>query len=392
MPLTLTGKAACLTDTLENDDFRLWIERDLKPRALDQQVRARVFSQAMAAVSFLPEVLDRQTNQKEFDLPIWEYLEIAASDERARNGRQNLRRHRDLLNRIELAFGVEPEVVGAIWGLETGYGAVRGTFPVLASLATLAFRGRRARYFEEELIAAMRLIQTMGCKPGDFVGSWAGALGHGQFMPSSIRDFGVDFDGDGRLKLCGDDPTDALASIANYFKKHGWKKGQPWGLEVRLPEGFDFALAGLDQTLATRDWTAMGVTGLDGGPVPDYGPGSILLPAGSRGVAILVLRNFHVIMRYNKAEAYAIGVGLLSDRILGGKPFTADWPFDDPVLARADIGEVQYLLTQAGYDTFGVDGLRGPNTAKAVRAWQAANGRVPDGYINAALLDALRAK
>lgn len=381
-----------MVQTVESDEFRTWIEQSLKPRALDLQIRARVFSRAMVGVDFLPDVLDRQENQKEFNLPIWEYLDISASDERVRNGRQQLRRHRELLNRIELAFGVESEVTAAIWGLETGYGTVRGDTPVLSALATLAFRGRRARYFEGELIAAMRLIQTMGCKPSDFVGSWAGALGHGQFMPSAVIGFGVDFDGDGRLQLCGEDPTDALASIANYLKKHGWKKGQPWGFEVRLPDGFDYSLAGLDQTLSSQQWSAMGLTVADGAPLPDYGPGSILLPAGAKGVALLVLRNFHVILRYNKAEAYAIGIGHLSDRILGSKPFAAGWPVLDPVLTQSDISEVQHLLTEAGYDTFGVDGFRGPNTLKAVRAWQVANGTVPDGYINADLLNALRAK
>jgi peptidoglycan lytic transglycosylase B len=375
---------------IDRDAFFDWISRELKPRALDLQIRARVFSKAMANVDYLPDVLDRQANQKEFALPIWEYLDIAASDERARNGRQMLRRHRDLLNRIELAFSVDPEVITAIWGLETGYGVVRGTVPTLSALATLAFRGRRARYFEDELIAALRIVQTRGCPAESLVGSWAGALGHGQFMPSAVIDFAVDFDGDGRTDLCGDDPTDALASIGHYLKKHSWKKGQPWGFEVRLPEGFDYALSGTDQTLPSRDWAEMGVTGADGGPVPDYGAGSVLLPAGAGGIALLVLRNFHVITRYNKSEAYAIGIGHLSDRILGARPFRARWPGDDPVLSQGDIGEVQYLLTRAGFDTFGIDGMRGPNTLRAVRAWQSAEGLVPDGYITAELLARLR--
>ncbi|GKY86249.1 lytic murein transglycosylase [Sinisalibacter aestuarii] len=376
----------------ENSAFRDWITQELKPRALERQVRKRVFDQATAGIEFLPDVLDRQANQKEFSLAIWDYLEIAASDERARNGRQMLRRHRDLFNRIEKAFGVEPEIVTAIWGLETGYGVVRGEVPTLSALATLAWRGARARYFEEELIAAFRLIQTRGCAPVALRGSWAGAIGHGQFMPSSVIDFAVDFDRDGIPDICGDDPTDALASIANYLQKHAWKKGQPWGLELRLPDGFDYALTGLDQIMPSRDLARMGVVAADGEPVPDYGPGSILLPAGARGVALFVLRNFHVITSYNKSEAYAIAIGHLSHRIVGGRPFHGTWPQQDRVLTRDDIGEAQYLLTRAGFDTLGIDGLRGPNTLRAARNWQIAQRRLPDGYINEEMLAQLRRK
>lgn len=375
----------------EREAFFDWVSQTLRPRALELQIRAGVFNRAVSAIEFLPSVLERQANQKEFSLSIWEYLDIAASDERARNGRQMLRRYRDLLNRVELAYGVEPEVITAIWGLETGYGVVRGDVPTLSALATLAFRGRRARYFEDELLAAIRIVQARGCNPGDLVGSWAGALGHGQFMPSSVINFAVDFDADGRHDICGDDPTDALASIANYLHKHGWKKGQPWGFEVRLPNGFDYALSGTDQTLTSRDWAAMGVTGADGGPIPDYGPGSVLLPAGAGGLALLVLRNYHVITRYNRSEAYAIGIGHLSDRILGSRPFSGTWPVSEPMLGQKEIGEAQCLLTRAGFDTKGVDGMRGANTARAVRAWQRAHGAVPDGYLSAALLARLRA-
>lgn len=376
----------------DQDVFAAWTQQVLKPRVLARQVRREVFDRVMTRARFLPDVLDRQANQKEFALPIWDYLDIAASDERARNGRQMLRKHRDLFNRIEQSFGVEPEVVTAIWGLETGYGVIRGSTPIISALATLAFRGRRAAYFEDELVAALRIIQTRGCSDERLIGSWAGAIGHGQFMPSSVRDFAVDFDADKRIDICGDDPTDALASVANYLAKHGWKKGQPWGFGLRLPAGFDYALTGLDQVLPSRDWAAMGVTTANGAALPDYGPGSVVLPAGAQGVALMALRNFHVILRYNKAEAYAIGIGMLADRIGGAKPLEGPWPKGDRVILQADIGELQFMLTQSGYDTRGVDGLRGPNTTRAVRAYQAAQGLVADGYINAALLERLRAR
>lgn len=370
--------------------LRAWIEQEFAPRALERRIRPAVLNRAMATVTFLPEVIERQADQREFSLPIWEYLDIAASDERARNGRQMLRKHRDLLNRIEMTFGVEPEVVAAIWGLETGYGVVPGRFPVISALATLAFRGRRGTFFEDELIAALRMIQTHRIAPETMQGSWAGAMGHGQFMPSSVLGFGVDFDADGTLDLWGEDPSDALASIANYLTKHEWKTGQPWGLEVRLPEAFDYALAGPDATRSTLAWAALGVTDALGGALPDYGSGMILVPAGYRGVALLALRNFLVLTAYNRADAYAIAIGHLSDRIAGGKPFRAAWPVDEVPLSKTDVVTAQMLLTQAGFDTHGVDGFIGPNTARAVRAFQAVHALVPDGHLDTLLLGRLR--
>jgi len=379
-----------LPDVLDQEAFQQWVRQILRPRVLERNIRPRVFDQAMADVSFRPEIIERQQNQKEFSLPIWEYLEIVMTDDRVRNGRQEMRRHRALLNQIEQDFGVEPEIVAAIWGLETGYGVIRGSEPIIASLATLAWRGRRAAFFEEELVAALRLVQSRGCAPTSMAGSWAGAIGHGQFMPSSVLDFAVDYDGDGVPRICSDDPTDALASIANYLCKHEWKTGQPWGFQVRVPEGFDFALSGTDQTRPSADWANLGILSADGGPVPDYGPGSILLPAGARGLAFLVLRNFHVITRYNKSEAYALGVGLLSDRIQGARPVKGQWPTDQRALTQGDVSEIQLLLTRSGFDTFGVDGLVGPNTSRALRAFQAAEGLVQDGHANGELLEILR--
>lgn len=372
--------------------FETWLNAAFKPRALEHHIRPKILTKALAEISFLPEILAKQANQKEFSLPIRDYLEIAASDERVRKGRKALRQNRVLFNRIEMAFGVEAEVVVAIWGLETSYGAILGETPTLSALATLAFGGHRAWYFEDELIAALRLIQSRNCAANALLGSWAGALGHGQFMPSALIDFAVDFDGDGRVNVCGEDPTDALASIANFLKKHEWKKGQPWGLEVRLPEEFDYARTGLDQTLPSEDWAKLGVITTQGEAPPDYGKGSILLPTGARGIALLVLRNFHVITRYNRSESYAIGVGHLSDRLLGAPPFSGPWPVADPVLTQHDVAEAQYLLTRAGFNTFGTDGLRGPNTLAAVRRWQEVQGIVPDGYLNQAVLEALRAQ
>jgi membrane-bound lytic murein transglycosylase B len=372
------------------DAFETWIAEVFKPRALEKLIRADVFRRTMADVPFLTDVLERQANQKEFNLPIWEYLAIAASEERLRLGRQMLRKHRELFNKIEQAFGVEPQVIAAIWGLETGYGVVMGDTGVIPALSTLAFTGRRAAYFETELIAALRLVQLGKCRPDDMTGSWSGAMGHGQFMPSALLEFGVDLDGDGVSDVRLEDPTDALASVANYLKKHGWRTGQPWGIEVRLPDRFDYALAGLDQTLPSGDWAGVGVITTDGGRLPDYGATSILLPAGAQGAALLTTRNFHVILRYNKAISYAIGIGHLSDRLAGSKAFAADWPEGERELSSGDISEAQFLLSRAGYDTQGTDGMIGPNTTRAARAFQVDRGLIADGYVGSALLNALR--
>lgn len=377
-------------DSLDSDTFHHWIWDELRPHALEALIRPDVFQRAMTNVALLPVVLERQASQKEFNLPVWEYLAIAASQERVRNGRQMLRKHRELFNTIEQAFGVEPETIAAVWGLESGYGVVMGDTPVIPALATLAYAGRRASFFEMELIAALRLVQVGKLRADRMVGSWAGALGHGQFMPSSLIDFGVDLDGDGATDVCLPDPTDALASVANYLKKHGWRKGQPWAEKVTLPDGFDYALSGLDLTRPTRDWADMGVTTLYGGPPPDYGATSILLPAGAKGPALMTTRNFHVILRYNKAVSYAMGIGLLSDRLGGARSCVVTWPTDDRELSSGDISEAQYLLSRAGFDTDGIDGMVGPDTTRALRAFQKAHGLVADGYLGTEMLKALR--
>lgn len=379
------------SDKRIEEEFLVWVRQILKPGARNRNIRPDVLDVACQQITFRRDVLERQASQKEFVLPIWEYLDIAASDARIRNGRKMLRMHRDLFNRIEQRFGVEAQVVAAIWGLESGYGKVKGDIPTLSALATLAFRGRRADFFEAEFAAALRVVQLTGLAPGQLVGSWAGAMGHGQFMPSAVLEFGVDFDRDGRIDLFAKDPTDALASIANYLARHGWTKGQPWGLEIHLPEGFDYALTGAGHVRPVASWSALGVRTADGGRLPGYGPGFILLPAGAGGVPFLALRNFSTIMRYNHSEAYALGIGLLADRIGGGKPLQQAWPKHHEPITQDDIREIQLLLTGAGFDTMGIDGLNGPDTMRAAQAFQLSRGLLPDGYLGHALLLALKA-
>jgi membrane-bound lytic murein transglycosylase B len=364
-----------------------WIS-EFRPRALAADVPAATFDAAMRGVEFNAKVVERDRNQNEFTKTIWDYLDTAVSEDRVALGIRALDRHHDLLDRIATDYGVEKEVLVAIWGLESAYGSYRGDLPVLGSLATLAYDGRRGAFFEAELIAALKIID--GGHAANFTGSWAGASGHTQFMPSSWEKFAVDFDGDGKRNLWGEDPGDALASTASYLRHWGWQAGMPWGLEVTLPPDFDY-----DQTTErvkkpVADWQAMGIRPATGGSLPDHGPGSILLPGGHRGAAFLIFPNFQVIEKYNTADAYIIGIGHLADRLKGGPPIAASWPRELRALTLDERRELQDLLGRTGFDPGGVDGRMGPKTIAAVKAFQKARGLVPDGYPSLEVLTLLR--
>ncbi|MEL7081087.1 MAG: lytic murein transglycosylase [Pseudomonadota bacterium] len=372
-----------------NARFERWIVA-FRPRAMAAGISGSVFERAFRGVTYDPEVIERDRNQSEFTKTIWDYLDSAVSDTRVQNGKDALRKHRKTLEAIEARYGVDQDVVVAIWGLESAYGSFRGSHNVIQALATLAFDGRRSRFFEAQLIAALRILQSGDTVPANMKGSWAGAMGHTQFMPTSYLDLAVDFTGDGRRDIWDDDPSDALASTAAYLKRFGWVKGQPWGVEVRLPANFDFSQANRKIRKSPADWAALGVRDMRGRPVPNYGSASILLPAGSQGAAFMIFKNFGVIERYNPADAYVIGVGHLSDRITGGPKIQSDWPRDDRALTFRERKELQQRLTRAGFDTAGVDGKIGPKTITAVRAYQRAQGLRPDGYASLKLLKQLR--
>ncbi|MCL3881786.1 lytic murein transglycosylase [Marivita sp. GX14005] len=369
--------------------FDAWIKA-FRTRALDQGIAPHVFDTAFDGARYDPDVIKRDRNQSEFTKTIWDYLDSAASDARVRNGKAALARHSALLDRIEARFGVDRQVVVAIWGLESAYGTFRGSNPVVSSLATLAYDSRRGAFFESQLIEALRILQSGDVTPDNMTGSWAGAMGHTQFIPTSYQTLAVDFTGDGRRDIWSDDPADALASTANYLAKNGWIKGAPWGVEVQLPVGFDYTLANRETKKMPSDWAKLGVVGVDGAPVRDHGAASVLLPAGAKGAAFLIFKNFDVIETYNTADAYVIGVGHLGDRIIGGGPIRSDWPREDRALSFDERMEMQRLLTARGFDTRKIDGKIGPLTINAVRSFQASIGQVPDGYASLAILKQLQ--
>lgn len=369
--------------------FQSWI-KGFRKRAAAQGISAATLDRAFRGVTYDAEVIRRDRNQSEFTKTIWEYLDSAASDTRIRNGKTALREQNARLKRIEAEYGVEKEVVVAVWGLESAYGSYRGDMDVVRSLATLAYDGRRGKFFERQLLAALKIIQAGDVDPRKMTGSWAGAMGHTQFIPTSYLAYAVDFTGDGKRDIWSDNPTDALASTAAYLKKFGWKKGQPWGVEVRLPKGFNYALASRKIKKSPGQWAQLGVTDTSGRAVPNHGAASILLPAGGNGAAFMIFNNFAVLERYNTADAYVIGVGHLSDRITGGKPIQSGWPRGDRALTFKERQEMQKRLTRAGFSTQGVDGKIGPKTIAAVRAFQQAHGLTPDGYASLALLNKLR--
>ena len=370
-------------------DFRQWLT-EFRARAQRAGITTSTFDRAFAGVRPDADIIRRDRNQSEFTRALWDYLDSAVSAARVRDGQTALATHRDILAAIERRYGVEAEIVAAIWGLESAYGRVRGDTNVIAAMATLAYDGRRRDFFEEQLIAALRILQSGEVGPNGMRGSWAGAMGHTQFMPTSYLDYAVDITGDGRRDIWSDNPADALASTANYLARFGWTSGQPWGMEVRLPQGFDYSQTGERIKRNVAHWHRAGVRLPNGGRVPDHGRASILLPAGANGVAFIIFDNFHVIERYNTADAYVIAVGHLADRITGDAAFQATWPRGDRALTFAEREELQNRLTRAGFPTEGIDGIIGPNTIEAVRRYQASQGLVPDGYASLRILQRLR--
>ncbi|MDP5218065.1 lytic murein transglycosylase [Ruegeria sp. 2205SS24-7] len=372
-----------------NAGYDAWVA-NFRARAPSRGISQPTLERAFQGAGYLPGVIERDRNQTEFKRSLEDYLAIAASDERVSTGKQKLRAHQAVLTRIQQQYGVEPEYVTAIWGLESRYGARRGDIPVVSALSTLAYDGRRGQFFESQLVAALKILQNGDTTPDKMTGSWAGAMGHTQFIPTSYLAYAVDFTGDGRRDIWDDDPTDALASAAAYLRRSGWTPGQPWGVEVQLPPGFNTGLTGRGSKRSPGDWAALGVRDVNGRAVPDYGAASVILPAGTSGPAFMIFNNFTVITRYNNSTSYVIGIGHLADRIKGGPPIRGSFPPDAQGMTLKDRKELQSRLTAAGYDTQGADGVIGSNTTSAITAYQRANGLPVTGQPSRELLQTLR--
>lgn len=374
-----------------NPKFQTWIE-GFRKRALARGIKGAVFDKAFRGVQYNAGVVAKDRNQSEFTKQIWDYLDSAASPVRVKNGKAALQKYSRILGKIEAHYGVEKEIVAAVWGLESAYGAQRGDIDIIEALATLAYDGRRGKFFEAQLMAALKILQSGDVHPRDMKGSWAGAMGHTQFIPTSYLAFAQDFTGDGKRDIWSKDPTDALASTAAYLAKSGWRKGQPWGVEVILPAKFNYGLASRKILKNPGAWAALGVRAANGGKVPNHGTASILLPAGATGVAFMIFNNFAVIERYNKADAYVIGVGHLSDLLAGGPPIKASWPRGYAPLSFKEKKEMQRRMVRKGFDLEKIDGIIGPNTISAIRAYQVSVGVTPDGYPSKDLLKLLRGR
>jgi glucose-6-phosphate 1-epimerase len=363
----------------------------LRPQALAQGLAADTWDRHTAGLAFDPGVLESLDYQPEFRTAIWDYLAGLVDEQRVADGQAMLAEHAGLLARVEARHGVDPATVVAVWGVESDYGRTFGKKPLLGSLATLSCEGRRQDFFRGELFATLKLIQAGDLSPEGLVGSWAGAFGHTQFMPSTYARIAVDFDEDGRRDLVASIP-DALGSTANYLRRSGWQPGRPWGHEVILPKDFDASVNGRQSRRPLSHWAARGVLRADGQPLPASDAATaLLLPAGREGPAFLVFKNYDAIFSYNAAESYALAIALLSDRLRGGDGLAARWPTDDPGLSRAERRELQTLLVARGHDIGEVDGMIGAKSRAALAIEQARLGREADGRAGQAILAALRA-
>jgi lytic murein transglycosylase len=362
--------------------------KTLRTDAVAKGIAPQTFDTAMTGVEPDPGVLDAMDRQPEFTTPIWDYLAGLVDDQRIADGQARLAERAAMLADAERAFGVDRHILVAVWGVESDYGRVMGGRPLVRSLATISCFGNRQRFFRGELMATLRILQSGDMHAEALVGSWAGAFGQTQFMPTTFQRLAVDFDGDGRRDIVGSVP-DALASTANFLKRAGWASGEPWGYEVRLPADYN-GPSGRRTRQALAQWSRLGIQRVDGASLTGSGRAALLMPAGSQGPAFIVFRNFDAIYGYNPAVSYALAIAYLSDRLRGAGPFQIAWPTDDPGLSRAERREVQQRLIERGYDIGQPDGMIGPRTRTAIESFQQSAGLAVDGRAGARVLRALQ--
>lgn len=372
-----------------NEDFRAYLE-SMWPKAKAAGVSRELFSKAIGGLTPDPSINIAQNSQPEFVTPVWSYIERAVSEKRMELGKEALEERADILKKIEARYGVEKHILLAIWGLESTFGQNKGDKDVIRSLATLGYSGSRKNFGRQQLIAALQILQNGDIPLSEFKGSWAGAMGHTQFIPTTYNHYAVDFTGDGTRDIWRS-ISDALASTANYLKKAGWQTGKTWGYEVKLPANYNYAKSGFGIKKRLRDWQRLGIKRVNGYNFPRPNDrAELILPAGADGPAFLILKNFRVIMRYNKSLSYVLAVGHLGDRLLGYDAFIRPWPKNHRQLKYVEQKEIQTLLTQKGYKIGKIDGKIGGSTKKAIRAFQKRAGMRADGYPNYAVLERLR--
>lgn len=367
--------------------FPDWL-RALRAEALAQGIRAQTFDRAFERVKLSDRVVELDSSQPEFTRQVWQYLDSAVNEKRVQNGRRKMQENAALLNRISQRFGVPAEILVAFWGVESDFGNSTGNFSVIDALTTLAYEGRRAAYFRSELLAALRILDSGDIAPERMSGSWAGAMGQTQFMPTVFLRNAVDEDGDGHRDIWGSMP-DVLASTAKFVLANGWRPGESWGQEVRLPAGFPYEQAELSVTKPVSEWRRLGVTAVSGDLTGDD-PASILVLGGHQGPAFLARANFRAIMRYNPSTSYSLAVALLADRMAGRPGVVGSWPRQEQPLSKDERMELQQRLASLGMEPGTPDGVVGANTRNAVRRFQSSVGAVPDGFATKALLERLR--
>ena len=378
-----------LSSAKAQEDFSAWLE-GVRLEARQQGISESTLDEAFKDLKPIDRVIELDHKQPEFTQTFWRYLDLRVTETRIHRGQWLLAQHHDLLAAIEKKYGVQAPFLVSFWGLETNFGDNLGGFPVVGSLATLAHDPRRSDFFRKELFAALTILDRKHIPLAEMQGSWAGAMGQTQFMPSTFVRFAVDEDGDGRADIWQSLP-DVFASAANFLAKSGWNAKEGWGMEVKLPPGFDLDLTGLTTRKTVRQWRKLGIKQLDTAhSVRDETDASLVLPAGYQGPAFLVFANYRVILNWNRSHLYAVAVGHLADRLQGGAPLLSDRPQQEVPLSFNQVREMQALLAEKGFQPGPADGIIGSGTRSAIKAYQRSVDQPPDGYPTIELLHDLK--
>jgi len=370
----------------QSEQFNAW-KRDFTARALAKGYDSNLLRATIGQAQINPKAIKRNTSQPEFTRAIWVYIDGVTSESRLSGGRAKLAAHEQLFTDLEARYGVDRHILTSIWGLESAYGKIMGNDNMIDSLATLAVLGGRKKFGEQQLFGILDILSSGEVRQDQLFGSWAGAMGMTQFIPTTFRDYAVDYDNNGNKNLWTD-AGDALASTAYYLQRFGWRAAEPVTTEVILPKGFNYNLSnGSKRTIS--GWAGMGVrsvTGQNWSKDALFLEAKLLMPAGANGPVFLTFKNFDVIKKYNNSTSYALGINMLANNLQGKPAINRDWPRADKPLSLTDKKKLQTALSRQGYGTGGIDGMIGPNSRRAIRGWQHANDVPADGYVNKTLL------